>query len=138
MVVIVKLVSNVEVAGEIEFENNTVIGLKNPVTIVYKQMLSGTPSISFAPYSPFVEEDVVTFRHKDVINVMKPSPVFEQYYAVVVENTNNTKQFLIDELSSMLGLPVEEKTLTWENDREEIYKKLLEQLPAPTANTVLN
>lgn len=121
MVVLLKLINNIEVVGEVEVETSNMIVLKNPLQINYRYYIGSMPSVSFVKYSMFADSDTATFQHSHVISKHQAREAFVKFYYHSVQNYSVT-QNVDDELKSIV-----EKEQA-EDNKQEFFKNVLENM----------
>lgn len=79
-VVALKLVSSEEVLGEVVFESETSISLKNIVTVAVQQTEKG-PALGFLPFMPYLPKNAeLSFELKHVILVNEVDDQMKNQY----------------------------------------------------------
>ena len=124
MIKIIKLISGVEVAGELTKEDEYGIVLKYPLQLNYKYYMSSYPSVNLSKYMMFAGDDEIHFPYTTIINMVDPRSAFEEYYVKAVAETKSELDIMIDrQLTEM----VESTVIT----RDEMLAALLEAMPTP-------
>ena len=124
MIRIIKLISGVEVVGELTKEDEYGIVLKFPLQINYKYYVSSLPSVNLSKYMMFAGEDEIHFPQSTIINIVEPRTAFEDYYAKAVAEVKSELDIMIDrQLTEMTEQPSYSK--------EELLAALLEAMPTP-------
>jgi hypothetical protein len=124
MIKIIKLISGVEVAGELTKEDDYGIVLKYPLQINYKYFVSTYPSVNLSKYMMFAGEDDIHFPYSCIINIVEPRAAFEEYYIKAVAEVKSELDIMIDR--QLLEMS-EESSFT----KEELLTALLEAMPTP-------
>ena len=89
MIKIIKLISGVEVAGELTKEDEYGIVLRYPLQLNYKYYMSSYPSVNLSKYIMFAGEDDIHFPYTTIINMVDPRSAFEEYYIKAVAETKS-------------------------------------------------
>lgn len=80
MLVIIRLVNGVDVAGEIVHEDVRGLTLRYPLQINYKSSFGGYPTTSFVKYQLFMAADEVPFDRHNILHVFPVRQTFEAFY----------------------------------------------------------
>jgi len=76
-----KLITGEEIIGKTESEHNDeYINIENPVTITHATDAHGNHGISFFAFMSYCENNIFTFRLKDVILYLVPTDSMTSYY----------------------------------------------------------
>lgn len=121
MVVLLKLINNVEVVGEVEAETSDLIILKNPLQINYRYYIGSMPSVSFVKYSMFADSDTASFNRSHVITNHRARDAFVDFYYHSIGNYSST-----DNVDDELKTIVEREQA--EDNRSEFFKSVLENM----------
>ena len=124
MIKIIKLISGVEVAGELIKEDEHGVVLKYPLQINYKYFVSTYPSVNLSKYMMFAGEDDIHFPYSMIINMVDPRAAFEDYYIKAVAEVKSEFDIMIDRQLTDMS---EESSFT----KEELLAALLEATPTP-------
>ena len=124
MIKIIKLISGVEVAGELTKEDEYGIVLRYPLQLNYKYYMSSYPSVNLSKYIMFAGEDDIHFPYTTIINMVDPRSAFEEYYIKAVAETKSELDIMIDR--QLLDM-VESTVVT----KDEMLAALLEAMPTP-------
>ena len=124
MIKIIKLISGVEVAGELTKEDDSGIVLKYPLQINYKYFVSTYPSVNLSKYMMFAGDDEIHFPYSTIINIVEPRAAFEDYYIKAVAEVKSEFDIMIDRQLTDMS---EESSFT----KEELLAALLEAMPTP-------
>lgn len=123
MIKLIKLVSGVEVMGEVLSETKKSITLENPIQINYRNIDGPMPAVSVTRYLQFASERQSEFDMKYVLNVVGVIQGMEKFYYYSLNNFKESVDKLVDrELAKVV---YDELKLTDEN-RSEAYTALLE------------
>ena len=124
MIKIIKLISGVEVAGELTKEDDYGIVLKYPLQINYKYFVSTYPTVNLSKYMMFAGDADIFFPHSTIINVVEPRAAFEDYYVKAVAEVKSEFDIMIDrQLTDMSD--------DSSHTREELLAALLDAMPTP-------
>ena len=122
MIKILKLTTGVEVVGHVEYVDPMQIVLRNPLQINYKYYIGALPSVSFARYIMFAENDTVSFDKIHVVNEVTARESFSNFYlSAVKEYITDVQQSIDDELNSAEYKP---KTTT----EQDLHLRMLEAM----------
>ena len=124
MIKIIKLISGVEVAGEVTKEDEHGVVLKYPLQINYKYFVSAYPSVNFSKYMMFASDADIHFPYSTIINIVEPRASFVEYYINAVAEVKSELDIMIDR--QLTGLS-ESSSFT----KEEMLTALLEAMPTP-------
>ncbi len=124
MIKIIKLISGVEVAGELTKEDEYGIVLRYPLQLNYKYYMSSYPSVNLSKYIMFAGDEDIHFPYTTIINMVDPRSAFEEYYIKAVAETKSELDIMIDR--QLLDM-VESTVVT----KDEMLAALLEAMPTP-------
>lgn len=129
MIVIVRLVSGHDVAGELIHEDVRGLTLRHPLLINYKYTMGGYPAVSFAKYMVFAEADEVPFDRPNVLHVMAARKSFVEFYAHALDKYYFKLNDVVDrELYSHVSGDVP-APFSDDEPTEEDYTDLLDSVP---------
>lgn len=119
MILILKLITGVEVAGEVEAEDDKGIMLKHPMQIHYRYYTGELPFVTLMPYMMFADESSTYFGWGVVVNYAQARPAFAAVYeegasSHYTEGVRATDQQLSGSVAN--------------NNTEAFYKALLETI----------
>jgi len=101
MVSIIKLVDGTEVVGLIVQEDQSVMMLKDPLQINYRQRPDTLPAIYLHRYIPFAGVNTFEFKKEHILNKVKPLENLERYYSAVLKTlTDGIDSVINDELAN--------------------------------------
>lgn len=80
MIHIIRLISGMEVVGEIVDKGGDIISVKEPLQILYITRSSGTPAVSLQRYIPFSTQEVFEFSWSHIESICEPIEGLEAYY----------------------------------------------------------
>lgn len=124
MIKIIKLISGVEVAGDLTKEDEHGIVLKYPLQINYKYFVSAYPSVNFSKYMMFAGDADIHFPYSSIINIVEPRAAFVDYYINAVAEVKSDLDIMIDRQLTDLS---EGSSFT----KDELLTALLEAMPTP-------
>jgi hypothetical protein len=123
MIKLIKLVSGVEVMGEVVSESKKSITLDNPIQINYRNIDGPMPAVSVTRYLQFASERQSEFDMKYVLNVVGVIQGMERFYHYSLNNFRESVDKLVDrELTKVVydDLKLNDDT------KQEAYTALLE------------
>jgi len=105
MVSIIKLVNGAEIIGEVIFNDDMKVTLKDPLQINYRYKNDFTPpTISLQRYSPFAKPEELIFKQEHILNVTPPVANMIKYYQVSLKNIKENVDGDVDqELAAASG-----------------------------------
>ena len=121
MVVLLKLINNIEVVGEVEAETSDLVILKNPLQINYRYYIGSMPSVSFVKYSMFADSDTASFKRDHIITNHRAREAFVEFYYHSVGDYSSTNN-VDNELKNI----VEREQA--EDNKSEFFKNVLENM----------
>jgi hypothetical protein len=125
MIKLIKLVSGVEVMGEVLLETKKSITLENPIQINYRNIDGPMPAVSVTRYLQFASERQSEFDMKYVLNVVGVIQGMEKFYHYSLNNFKVSVDKLVDRELAKVVYDSTDLVLTDEN-RNEAYTALLE------------
>lgn len=127
MIVIIRLVSGYDVAGEIVHEDHRGVTLKYPLSIHYRFAIGGYPSTSFTKYQVFTDMDEVGFDKHNILNILPARESFEKFYLFTLDKYYHKLTERVDE---ELLSAIQEGTIDGDEViSEERLKEILLEIP---------
>jgi hypothetical protein len=123
MIKLIKLVSGVEVMGEVVSETKKHIVLDNPIQINYRNIDGPMPAVSVTRYLQFASTRQSEFDMKYVLNVAEVIQGMERFYHYSLNNFKESVDKLVDR---ELAKVVYDDLKLNDDDKQEAYKALLE------------
>jgi hypothetical protein len=103
MTKIIKLVNDHEIIGDLIYESEDDGVLDNPFSIHYMvSSKTDRPIIGLLRYMPFADRRDISFKKRDIINLLDARKSMAGYYKTVVENhVRNVDEQIDNELESV-------------------------------------
>ena len=127
MIKIIKLITGIEVVGDMVGQNNTLVKIEDPIQINYKNVESPMPCVSLTRYLQFSKEKACVFEKSNIINIVDPLDNFVSYYNVALKHFESEIDSIVDQ-----------ELLKVCSDDSEDRERLLAMLEKATLNRVLN
>lgn len=121
MVSIIKLIDGTEVVGKIVQEDQSVMMVKDPLQINYRQRPDTLPAVYLHRYIPFSSSHTFEFKKDHILSNVKPLVNLEKYYSAVLKTMHESVDSAINEELASAALEAGDEELT----EEEMIKLAL-------------
>jgi len=121
---LIKLISGIEVIGNIKKRTPTQLVLTNPVQINYKNEFSSLPHVSLTRYMQFANTRDISFERSLIVSEAGVIEGMGGYYEIAVDQ-------MVKEIDGIISEELDRASNTSDSPTETMYKAILEGFNGP-------